>query len=132
MAFLDFIFGNGNQLKYERNKVILAGPADDIARLKKLDKAIGKLTAAYNGVARAPDDVTRKIDALVAEARPSFPRVVAKKPYEENMLESLSGRFRGAEPVTAVPIDKLEYVITYPGSYGKPIEQRLAQFFVRR
>jgi hypothetical protein len=132
MGLFDKLFGAGNQLQYERNKAILAGPAEDISRIRELDKQIGKLTEAYNGVSRVPDHVTQKIDQLSKQAEASFARVVAKKPYEENHLERASGWLRGDKQVTEVPIDRLEYVITYPASYGQPVEQRIAQFKVGR
>ena len=130
MGVFDFLFGAGNQLHYERNKAILAGPAEDISRIRELDKQIGKLTEAYNGVSRVPEAVTRKIESMVDQVRPSFARVVAKKPYEENSLERASGWVRGAKQVTEVPIEYLEYVITYPASYNQPVEQRITQFKV--
>ena len=128
MGVFQFLFGAGNQLHYEKNKAILSGPADDISRIRELDRQIGKLTEGFNGVARVPDVITRQIDALAEAVRPSLERVVAKKPYEESTLERVGGWMRSSEPVTEVPIDRLEYVITYPASYGNPVEQRLAKF----
>lgn len=130
MSVFQFLFGAGNQLHHEKNKAILAGPAEDISRIRELDRQIGKLTEAYNGVARVPEAITKQIDAMADAVRPSLERVVAKKPYEENALERVAGWARKAEAVTEVPIDRLEYVITYPASYGKPVEQRLAWFKV--
>lgn len=132
MSLWKFFFGAGNQLEYEKNKAILAGPSEDISRIRELDRQIGKLTAAYNGVSRVPEEVTRKIDALVEQARPSFSRVVAKKPYEENTLESVGTFLRGGDAVTEVPVEWLEYVVRYPASYNKPVEQRITQFKVGR
>jgi hypothetical protein len=128
MSLWKFFFGAGNQLHHEKNKAILAGPAEDIARIREFDKQVGDLTAAYNGVARVPDVVTKKIDALAEEIRPSLERVIAKKPYEESALERAAGWAQRKEAVTEVPVDRLEYVITYPASYGKPVEQRLGYF----
>lgn len=128
MGVFSFLFGAGNQLHYERNKAILSGPAEDISRIRELDQQIGKLTAAFNGVARVPEAITKQIDAMADAVRPSLERIVAKKPYEENNLERFGSWARGAEQVTEVPIDRLEYVITYPASYGKPVEQRIAYF----
>jgi hypothetical protein len=130
MGLFEKLFGAGNQLQYERNKAILAGPADDISRIRELDKQIGKLTEAYNGVSRVPDHVTRQIDAMAKQVEPSLSRIVAKKPYEENSLERASGWLRGDKQITEVPIDRLEYIVTYPASYGQPVEQRIAQFKV--
>ena len=130
MGVFQFLFGAGNQLHHEKNKAILAGPADDISRIRELDRQIGKLTAAYNGVARVPAAITKQIDAMAEAVRPSLERVVAKRPYEENTLERVGGWMRSAEPVTEVPLDRLEYVSTYPASYGQPVEQRLAWFKV--
>lgn len=132
MGVWQFLFGAGNQLHYEKNKAILQGPAEDISRIRELDRQIGKLTEGYNGVARVPEAVTKKIDALAESIRPSFERVVAKRPYEESTLERAGGWMRGAEPVTEAPVDFLEYVVSYPASYGQPVEQRLARFKVRK
>ena len=132
MGVWQSLFGAGNQLHYEKNKAILEGPSEDISRIRELDRQIGKLTEAYNGVARVPEAVTKKIDALAEAVRPCFERVVAKKPYEESSLERVGSWMRSAEPVTEVPVDYLEYVVSYPASYGKPVEQRLAQFKVRK
>ncbi len=128
MSLWKFFFGAGNQLHHEKNKAILAGPAEDIARIREFDKQVGSLTAAFNGVSRVPDAVTRQIDAMAEAIRPSLARVIAKKPYEESSLERAAGWARGEGPVTEVPVDRLEYVITYPASYGKPVEQRLGYF----
>jgi hypothetical protein len=130
MSLWQFFFGAGNQLEFERNKAILAGPAEDVKRIRRLDQEIGKLTRAFNGVARVPPEVTQKIDALVKEVEPSFARVIAKKPYEESQVEALGSFLGGRTNVTEVPVEWLEYVIRYPASYGKPVEQRLAQFKV--
>ena len=130
MGVFQFLFGAGKQLHHEKNRAILAGPADDISRIREFDRQVGELTRAYNGVARVPEAVTSKIDAMANAIRPSLERVIAKKPYEENALERAAGWARGAEQVTEVPIDRLEYVTTYPASYGKPVEQRLGYFKV--
>ena len=128
MSLWKFFFGANNQLQYEKHKAILAGPSEDVARIRELDRQIGRLTEQFNGVSRVPEAITKQIDAMADAVRPSLERVVAKKPYEENYLERAAGWARGDRAVTEVPTDRLEYSITYPASYGKPVEQRLAYF----
>jgi len=126
MSLLNSILG-GNDLPHEKHKARLKGPAADIARLRKLDKAIGSLIAPFNGVARVPDEVTAKIDTLVKAHQDSFARVAATRPYSENLIETLGSKFRGAAQVTEQPLDWLEYEISYRSRNGNRIEQRVAQ-----
>ena len=130
MSILQGIFGNASQLNNEKHKAILKGPADHIARLKKMDKAIGKLVEPFNGVARVPENITAKIDALVKENAFSMTQVVAVRPYEENTIEALGSWVRGAQKTTEVPIDWLEYETRYRSPHGNTITQRVAQFRV--
>lgn len=126
MSVFSAILG-GNDLPNEKHKARLKGPAADIARLRKLDKAIGGLIAPFNGVARVPDDVTAKVEALVRAHQDSFARVAATRPYSENLIESLGSKFRGAAQVTEQPLDWLEYESHYRSRNGNRIEQRVAQ-----
>ncbi|MDE1151398.1 MAG: hypothetical protein PW788_02580 [Micavibrio sp.] len=130
MSILDSLFGPAGQLGHEKHKAILKGPTDDIARLKKLDKAIGSLMKPFNGVARVPAEVATKIDALIRDNALSISRVVAVRPYEENALESIGTWVRGAQKATEQPLDWLEYENVYRSPNGNRIEQRVAQFKV--
>lgn len=129
MTIFDTLLG-GNQLAHEKHKARLKGPAADIARLRKMDKTIGSLIAPFNGVARVPEEVTAKIDALVKAHVDSFARVAATRPYSENLIETLGTKFRGAQKTTEQPLDWLEYESTYRSRSGARIEQRVAQFRV--
>jgi len=129
MSIFDLLPAN-NQLAHEKHKARLKGPAADIARLRKMDKTIGSLIAPFNGVARVPEDVTAKIDALVKSHTDCFTRVAATRPYSEGLVETLGSKFRGAKQVTEQPLDWLEYETTYRSRSGARIEQRVAQFRV--
>ena len=130
MSILQNIFGNASQLNHEKRKAILKGPAEHIARVKKLDKAIGQLIAPFNGVSRVPENITAKIDAMVKENAFSISKVIAVRPYEENAIEALGTWVRGAAKTTEAPIDWLEYESTYRSPNGNRIDQRVAQFRV--
>ena len=129
MSVFDTLLAN-NQLANEKHKARLRGPAADIARLRKMDKAIGSLIAPFNGVARVPEEVTAKIDALVKAHVDCFTRVAATRPYSEGLIETIGTRFRRAQKTTEQPLDWLEYESSYRSRSGARIEQRVAQFRV--
>jgi len=130
MSIFDSLFGPAGQLGHEKHKAILKGPDADIAKLRKMDKAIGSLMKPFNGVARVPENVTAKIDALIRDNALSISRVVAVRPYEESALESIGTWVRNAQKTTEQPLDWLEYENVYRSANGNPIQQRVAQFKV--
>lgn len=132
MSFIDWITGTSNQLTNEKHKAILSGDENAIAALKKMDKAIGKLTAAFNGVGRVPPEVTAQVEALIKENAVAISKVSAVAPYEENRTERIGSFIRNEDPVTSQPIDWLEYENVFRSNAGVRIEQRVAQFRVGR
>ncbi len=132
MSFIDWITGTGNQLTNEKHKAILSGDEDAISALKKMDKKIGKLTAAFNGVGRVPPEVTAKVEALIKENAAAISKVTAVAPYEENRTERIGSFIRNETPVTSQSVDWLEYENVFKSNAGVRIEQRVAQFRVGR
>jgi hypothetical protein len=132
MSFIDWITGTANQLTNEKHRAILSGDENAIAALKKMDKKIGKLTAAFNGVGRVPPEVVTKVEALIRENAAAISKVTAVAPYEESRTERIGSFIRNEESVTSQPIDWLEYVNRFKSYTGAPIEQRVAQFRVGR
>lgn len=123
----DAVMGTGHMLLNEKNKAIIDGDKDTVKKLKKMDRAIGKLMKPFNGVARMPDEVANAIEALVKQNARSIEKVQATRLRDRGRAEVIGDMLFGDKPVLHEKLDWLEYESTYTSANGNRIEQRLAR-----
>lgn len=128
----DAVMGTGHMLLNEKNKAIIDGDKDAVKKLKKMDRAIGKLMKPFNGAARIPDDVADRIEALVKAHARAIESVKATKLRHRGRAEIIGDMLFGDKPVLHEQLTRLEYENVYTSPNGVKIEQRLAVAPLRR
>lgn len=123
----DAIMGTGHMLLNEKHKAIIDGDKDTVKKLKKMDRAIGKLMKPFNGVARMPDEVANAVEKLVKQNARSIEKVKATRLRERGKAEVIGDMLFGDKAVLHESLDWLEYENTYTSANGNKIEQRLAR-----
>ncbi|MBI1215671.1 MAG: hypothetical protein GC185_07625 [Alphaproteobacteria bacterium] len=126
---IGMFFDSGHRLRVEKHRAILAGPARDVYRIRKLDRKIGKLVKPFNDAGRVPPEVVEEIEARIEKLAPSFARVAAVQPAKDLFkltLPELTVRVFEKDP-DCTPVTHLEYLNTFRSAYGNEIEQRVAR-----
>ncbi len=118
-----FFAQSARQLWFDKEQPFLRGAEHDIAKIRKLDKAIGKILKRFNGVSAVPEKDLKTIEATVDKLYPLFRNVSAWKPYQKNLVEMTLGKGAGKE----IQVRVLEYNNYFTSPSGTEIEQRIAK-----